>query len=115
MNHADFCVTPIARASSHELMPFLALVMLQTATNHFCSGRGLSSKIVPTFTENCFRHPLALHWNMRRLFISPIADPPHCGQEICPSGHLMDFMYSWQRPGSAKYTTASMSVWGNRS
>lgn len=60
MCHAFFCVTLIARANSHELMPFFALAMHHTATNHLSRPSGLSSKIVPTFVENCLRHSLFL-------------------------------------------------------
>ena len=60
MNHADFCVTPSARPSSCELMPFFELAMSQTAGSHLSSPSGESSKIVPTLTRDCFLHALAL-------------------------------------------------------
>jgi hypothetical protein len=44
-------VTPRARASSQEEIPFLALQIIQKAGSHLSRPRGLSSKIVPTFTE----------------------------------------------------------------
>src|ERR1700728_2937181 len=65
MNQADFCVIPRARASSCELIPFLLLATSQTAGSHLSKPRPESSKIVPSFTENCFLH--ALHFQMRRV------------------------------------------------
>src|SRR5690349_10142668 len=65
--HAVGWRTPSARCSSNELMPFLALAISHIATNHCESGSGLSSKTVPTFVENCLRHPFALHCIMARL------------------------------------------------
>jgi hypothetical protein len=66
MNHAVFWVTPSARASSHELMPFFVFTIIHSAGSHVSSFKGLSSKIVPTFAENCFLQPM--HFQMRRVF-----------------------------------------------
>ena len=52
MNHAVFCVTPIARPISWLLTPFLQLVIIQTVGNHLSKPSGESSKIVPVFSEN---------------------------------------------------------------
>src|SRR5438094_9789270 len=55
INHAVFCVTPIARCSSYELMPFLQLDASHIAGSHLSKPIGESSKIVPTLAENfCF-------------------------------------------------------------
>ena len=52
MNHAVFCVTPMARAISWLLMPFLALAISQTVGSHLSKPRGESSKIVPVLRVN---------------------------------------------------------------
>ena len=46
---------------SPELMPFFAFVIRKIAANYFSNGSGLSSIIVPTFTENRFLHSLQCH------------------------------------------------------
>jgi len=69
MNQAVFCVTPSARASSHELIPFFALAMHQTATNHLSRPSGESSKMVPTLKLNCFLQ--SRHFRMGRVDNSP--------------------------------------------
>src|SRR5581483_4236415 len=61
MNHAVFCVTPSARASSCELVPFLVFASSQKAGSHLVNGIGESSKIVPTLTLNCRLHSLQRH------------------------------------------------------
>ena len=88
MCQALFCVTLIARASSQLLMPFFALLMHQTATNHLSKPSGESSKIVPTLTENCYRQDLALHWYMRRLAMKPMLSQPQRGHFTSPVGHF---------------------------
>src|SRR5690349_5696415 len=102
MNQAVFWVTSRERANSQELMPFLALAMHQTATNHLSNPRGESSKIVPTFTLNCFRHPTVLHWRRLRERTTPTLSQPHLGQVIFPSGYLAPSMVSKQTLGSEK-------------
>jgi len=52
MNHADFCVMPILRAISHELIPFLQLTSSHNAANHLSNPSGESSKMVPVLSEN---------------------------------------------------------------
>ena len=69
MNQAVFCVTPSDRASSQELIPILKFAIVQTATNQWDSGRGESSKIVPTFAENCLPQALSLQRSIRRVLI----------------------------------------------
>ena len=44
-------------------MPFLAFTIIQTAGSHFVSGKGESSKIVPTLAVNCFLQDLQLLTN----------------------------------------------------
>src|SRR6185437_10704355 len=113
MNHAVGWRTPRARASSMLLMPFLAFATHQMATNHFCSGSGLSSKIVSTLTENCFRQSFALHCSIDRLVITPILSPLHFGQVILPSGHFTASIASKQTFALAKYSTAVSRVLGS--
>src|SRR5437773_3795602 len=66
MNQPVFCVTPSARANSYELIPFLLLASIHRAGSHLSNPMGLSSKIVPSFTENC--RPQSRHFQMRRVF-----------------------------------------------
>src|SRR2546422_9000686 len=47
-------------------MPFLELASIHTAGSHFSNPIGLSSKIVPSFTENC--RPQSRHFQIRRGF-----------------------------------------------
>src|SRR6266487_991414 len=65
MNHADFCVTPSDRASSCEEMEFFELAISHTAGSHLSQPSGLSSKMVPTLSENCLWQPL--HFQIRRV------------------------------------------------
>ena len=65
MNHADFCVQPTPRASSCDEMPFFELAISHTAGSHLSSPSAESSKIVPTFTDDCRLH--ALHFQTRRV------------------------------------------------
>ncbi len=52
MNHADFCVMPMERAISQELIPFLAFTNSQSAASHLSRPSGESSKMVPVFSVN---------------------------------------------------------------
>src|SRR6266536_3255822 len=100
MNHPVFLVTPSERASSQELIPFLALTIIQVAGSHLSSPRGLSSKIVPTFTLNCFLQPL--QFQIRRAFIrSPTFLELQRGQRT-PRGQRIAAKNSWQIPASPK-------------
>src|SRR5579862_8280697 len=99
MNQAVFCVTPNARASSQELIPFLELASIQTAGSHFVSGKGLSSKIVPTFAVNCFLQ--SLHCQRSRPAVNHTATEPQLGQAT-PFGQRRDTIASCAFFGSAK-------------
>src|SRR5713101_1769052 len=57
INQADFCVIPRWRATSQLLTPFLQLHTSQVANIHLSIPSGLSSKMLPTLTVNCFLHP----------------------------------------------------------
>src|SRR5580698_8088640 len=78
MNHAVFCVTPIARPSSWELMPFRALAIIQIAGSHLFRPMGESSKRVPALKENCFRH--FEHFQILRVFRNMGASAPQWAQ-----------------------------------
>jgi len=52
MNHAFFCVTSSARASSCEDVPFFVFAKSHSAGSHLQNEIGLSSKIVPVLAEN---------------------------------------------------------------
>src|SRR5690242_3748729 len=84
MNHVDFWVTPSARPSSCELMPFFELAISHTAGSHLSSPSGESSKIVPTLTEYCFLQDL--HFHSRRVVRYEYSRPSQRGH-TGPSGH----------------------------
>jgi len=52
MNHAVFCVTPIARASPVDDTRRLELATSQIVGNHLSNPSGESSKIVPVLSVN---------------------------------------------------------------
>lgn len=56
----------------------------------------------PTFTLNCLRQSLALHWSSDRDRMTPTLSQPHFGQAILPSGHFALSMASKQVFGSEK-------------
>src|SRR6478672_9668511 len=99
MNHADFCVTPSARASSCELIPFLELAASQIAGSHLSRPSGESSKIVPTLTLNCRLH--ALHFHTRRVETKECSLPPQRGQ-TGPFGQRSVATYSFATLRSEK-------------
>src|SRR5690349_7395836 len=94
-------------------MPFLALITSHIPTSHLSSGIGLSSMIVPTFTENCLRGVQALQVQTRRFAVNETREEPQRGQTTLPSGHRIDATNSCAISGSAKYRIASTSVFGN--
>src|SRR5438128_12544848 len=97
MNQPVFCVTPTARANSYELMPFLLLASIQRAGSHLSSPMGLSSKIVPSFTENC--RPHSRHFQMRRVLRNP-GSLASQARQVAPWG---------QRRGDRKVSAVSMT------
>src|SRR6266516_7688472 len=99
------------RPSSWELMPFFELAMSQTDVIHLSSGIGESSKIVPSFTENCRLHALSLHCHSRRVLTYPSAVPPQFGHSG-PLGQRSLATKAFATSGSAKYRIASMRVRG---
>ena len=67
--------------------PFLQFTIIHTAASHLSKPSGLSSKIVPTLTENCLRWCALLHCHFCWFSRNVTSLRPHVGQ-ITPSGHL---------------------------
>src|SRR5262249_5616721 len=111
MNQAVFWVTPKARPSSQELIPFLAFTIIQKAGSHLSKPSALSSKIVPAFTENCFAQ--SRHLKIRRVDRNEAFLDWQLGQVALPSGQRIQTMNFMARSGSAKYLMACVSVSGN--
>src|SRR5580693_3145651 len=101
MNQAVFWVTPKARASSQELMPFLAFTIIQKAGSHLSRPSALSSKIVPIFTENCFLQ--SRHFHNRRVARKVAFSDLQQGQTTLPSGQRIETMKFSAVSASAKY------------
>src|ERR1700683_1254263 len=78
-------------------MLFLQLASIHIAVSHLSSPTGESSKIVPTFTENCFLQ--SRHFHINRVLRNDSRRRKHFGQNG-PSG---------QRT----LATASTQVWGS--
>src|SRR5580658_9898308 len=85
-------------------MPFLQLATSHIAQNHFLSGIGLSSKIVPTFTENCLRHSRHVHRN--RVLMNDRRLDSQRGQAGPRAPHLASFARSKHTWGSEKCSIA---------
>src|SRR5208283_3232055 len=111
MNQAVFWVTPKARANSQELIPFLAFTIIQKAGSHLSNPSALSSKIVPTLTENCLPH--SRHFQILRVARNPASDLWQQGQITLPSGQRTEAMKFKAVSASAKYLIAAVSVSGN--
>src|SRR6266704_4954 len=90
-------------------MPFLLLASIQSAGSHLSSPMGLSSKIVPSFTENC--RPQSRHFQMRRVLRKPGSLASHAGQ-VTPLGQRSEARKVRATSLSAKYRTASVSELG---
>src|SRR5207302_8970357 len=92
-------------------MPFLLLASIHSAGSHLSSPMGLSSKIVPSFTENC--RPHSRHFQMRRVLRKPGSFPSHAGQ-VTPFGQRSEARKVRLVSGSAKERIASVSELGKR-
>src|SRR5213593_1186107 len=90
-------------------MPFLELASIHSAGSHLSSPMGLSSKIVPSFTENC--RPQSRHFQMRRVFKKPGSRASHAGQ-VTPAGQRSAARKVKAVSLSAKNRTASVSELG---
>src|SRR6266511_5952173 len=101
----------MARPSSCELMPFLALAISQIEASHLSSGIGESSKIVPTLTENWRRQSLFLHFQSRRVLTYPRSLLPQGGHSG-PLGQRSMATNSFATSRSLKYLMAWIRVFG---
>src|SRR5215210_7980178 len=93
-------------------MPCLSLAIIQTAGSHLSSPSGLSSKIVPTFTENWRLGCSRLHWNRFREVRKLTFLPAQVGQ-VTPFGHRKFTMKSWHTARSENWRIALRSVAGS--
>src|SRR5438309_432133 len=91
-------------------MPFLELASIHRAGSHLSNAMGLSSKIVPSFTENC--RPQSRHFQMRRVLRKPGSLASHAGQ-VTPLGQRSAARKVRLVSLSAKYRTASCRVEGS--
>src|SRR6516164_3564306 len=92
-------------------MPFLALTIIQNAGSHLSNPNALSSKIVPTLTENCLEH--SRHFHRRRVARKPTSSVLQTGHLGLPSGQRTEAMKLMALSASAKYLIACASVCGN--
>src|SRR5829696_5026929 len=79
------------------------------AGSHLSRPIGESSKIVPSFTENCLPHPL--HFQMRRVDRKEFLSELQRGQ-VTPSGQRRLARNDRLTSGSEKYRMASTRVVG---
>src|SRR6266550_7300467 len=90
-------------------MPFLLFASIQSAGSHLSSPIGLSSKIVPSFTENC--RPQSRHFQMRRVLRKPGSLASQAGQ-VTPLGQRREARKVSAVSLSEKYRIASWSELG---
>src|SRR5207245_10764283 len=90
-------------------MPFLLLASIQRAGSHLSSPMGLSSKIVPSFTENC--RPHSRHFQMRRVLRKPGSLASQAGH-VTPLGQRGEARKVSAVSLSEKYRIASWSEMG---
>src|SRR3984893_17134461 len=72
---------------------------------------GDSFRIVPTLTENCFRHFVALHFQIRRVLRNIGSLAPQYGHST-PLGQRFAARYCNELSGLSKWTIASANVFG---
>src|SRR5580698_3981569 len=92
-------------------MPFLAFTIIQKAGSHLSKPRELSSKIVPTFTENCLAQ--SRHFQIRRVDRNAASSDLQTGHFALPSGQRTAATKFKALSESPKYLIASASVFGN--
>src|SRR5690349_8101940 len=85
-------------------MPFLLFASIHSAGSHLSNPMGLSSKIVPSLTENC--RPHSRHFQMRRVLRKPGSLASQAGQ-VTPFGQRSEARKVRLVSGSAKYRIAS--------
>src|ERR671914_125448 len=93
-------------------MPFLALAIIQIVANHLFRAIGLSSKMVPTLTENCLFPCFSLHSQTRRVGMNRTSTLPQVRQDT-PSGQRSLTMKSRQTSASENYSLSSIRVLGS--
>src|ERR1700674_3199532 len=100
---------PRCRATSQLLTPFLQLVTSQAANIHLSIPSGLSSKMLPTLTVNCFWHPL-----QNQIFLVEMKECSFDSQrgQVIPLGQRSATAALKARSGSPKNTMASCNVLG---
>ncbi len=101
MYQAVFCVTPSARPSSCEDVPFFVLASSQTAGSHLENEIGESSKIVPTLAVNCRLHSLQRH-SLRVAMNWTEAEPQPMRGQATPFGQRTFTKCRRARSASAK-------------
>src|SRR5947208_3885952 len=92
-------------------MPFLLLASIHSAGSHLSNPMGLSSKIVPSLTENC--RPHSRHFQMRRVLRKPGSLASQAGQ-VTPVGQRSAARKVSAVSLSEKYRIASVSELGKR-
>src|SRR2546426_11985610 len=90
-------------------MPFLLFASIHSAGSHLSSPMGLSSKIVPSLTENC--RPQSRHFQMRRGLRKPGVRASHAGQGA-PFGQRSEARKVRLVAGAAKEGMPSTSEFG---
>src|SRR5205809_2959584 len=91
-------------------MPFLLLASIHSAGSQRSNPMGLSSKIVPSLTENC--RPQSRHFQIRLVLRKPGSLASHAGQ-VTPLGQRRDARKVSAVSLSEKYRIASCRVAGN--
>src|ERR1017187_1448249 len=109
MNQADFWVIPRWRAISQLLTPFLQFETSQVANIHLSIPSGLSSKMLPSLTVNCFLQPLQNQ--IFRVEMKECSLDSQRGQ-VMPFGQRSATAAVNALAGSPKYTIASWRVVG---
>src|SRR5205823_11269976 len=90
-------------------MPFLLLASIHSAGSQRSNPMGLSSKIVPSLTENC--RPHSRHFQMRRALRKPGSLASHAGQ-VTPLGQRREARKVSAVSLSEKYRIAAWSELG---
>src|SRR6266480_2250933 len=90
-------------------MPFLLFASIHSAGSHLSSPMGLSSKIVPSFTENW--RPHSRHFQIRRVLRKPGFFASQAGQ-VTPFGQRNETRKVRLTSGSEKWRIASDRVLG---
>src|SRR6202158_4848958 len=85
-------------------------MIIQKAGSHLSNPSALSSKMVPTLTENCFPH--SRHFHNLRVVRKPALAFWQRGQQVLPLGQRIAATNCIALSASAKYLIASRRVSG---